>query len=329
MSTDYQPPSDTSRHDTISRIVHASKEALLTSLEDQYFTIDTAFMGADPTAVGLWFWLETSLHRLLELSTEAAMESHPYRFHRLFLVPRPDDLKNPWLRQQLRSAIKSILHCHMWHGVVAYVIFLPARNTRDSRRLASLDFGSLGPRLVFKTPGFHMEDYSGMQRLEGAAARTIFKEAFSLLTEGDIKNHHWLYYDDESFETRRRKRDSQWQSIRRFLYSLQSARCSGPDCNRTVPLRRDWHADHVISIAAPGGSNVLLNLRGLCGDCNRHKHAMDTREFPFDLAYRMIPPEFASSSIKNSEFGNGPPPWAGRVRRRPTNSLLRFWNSIR
>lgn len=307
---------DLVRFKTIVSVIDESQNILLNHAKDFYFTIDTLFLNADGFT-GMWQWMEGGLKRFLDVTLEISNESHPHRFHRLILVPRPNEFSNNFKRDLYRTIIRTVIHYHLWHGVVCYVVFVSKQHYNSPHFLRLLDFGSIGSDIVFDTANYYSSRFRGLNLIEGEVAETHVRKCLDAIREADIKESIQLYYDDKTFENRRRPEDMQWRNVKHFYYMLFGGICPGPDCSRSIPYG-EATLDHII----PQGSsnNVLLNLRMLCSKCNRNKWKLDTGEIPFELAYSVIPERVATDEIRHI-ISDKSPDWLSRFGGPPTNVL--------
>jgi 5-methylcytosine-specific restriction endonuclease McrA len=303
------------RYGTIARIITDSEDKLLNEHRSQYFTIDTGFLTPDGFS-GMWKWFAGNLHKLVRLSEQIASESVPHRFHRLFIVPDPSEYPNNFQRSLYRRIVQNVLHFHLWHGVVAYVVFIRRSEYDTATMLRASDFGAIGSRVVYDTANYYARTFRGLKIVEGADANSYITRAFGALHSRDVKRVVRLYYDPKTFEHARRE-DKQWENLRKFFYRLQGGICPGPECARRSTFV-DAALDHIIHRNA--SNNVLLNLRVLCADCNRNKWKSLTHEIPFAAAYEIIPREIATEEIKMITSDSAPP-WLHRYNAPPVNIL--------
>lgn len=304
-----------SRYGTIATIIADSEDKLLNTHRLQYFTVDTGFLTPEGFS-GMWGWMTGALHKLVELSATIADESRPHRFHRLFIVPDPVDYPNNFQRSLYRRIVQNILHFHLWHGVVVYVVFIRRGAYDTASILRATDLGALGDTIVYDTSNYYAKSFRGLRVVEGASARNHINRAINALRPSDRKNTLHLYYDPKTFVSERRD-DKQWENIRAFFYRLQSGICPGPECARRVTYSAAA-LDHIIHRNA--SNNVLLNLRVLCESCNGNKWKLLTHEIPFALAYEVIPRDVATEEIKHI-ISDTPPPWLTRFAGPPPNIL--------
>ena len=311
---------DPARLATISKIASTTEYYLLDTLSTSYFTIDTVFLSRTGLSE-MWKWLDKEMRPLVEATRRVSYETDPHRFHRLLLVPRPDEIANTWDRESYRQLVKAVLHFHLWNGVVCHVVFVSRERYSFVKLLKSVDFGAVDRKLVFDTSRFYEVDFVGMTPMEGEDAQHHVRKVLSLIDGQDLKNASMLYYDPATFEMKRRKTDSQWERTRQFLYSLYGGKCQGtPDCQKrgTVLSTNDANVDHIL--AQGESNNVVLNLRLLCGACNRHKGRADTREMPYDLTFAAIPERLATTEIRRI-MSDRTPSWVARYKRPPKNEL--------
>ena len=305
---------DVNRYAAIEGIADAANEVLLNSLGRSYLTIDTAFLS--PKIPDMWHWFATEMKSLVETTRRVSEDTDPHRFARLFLVPDPVEQPNLWPRRQYRQVVTATLHFHLWHGVVCFVLFVSGRKHSFAALRRSVDFGAIGPKLTFDTSRFYDGDFGASRRLEGREADDHVRRAFAML-RAEKDDYIQLYYDDSTFEHRRRNQDKQWHEIRRLLIGLYDGRCQGlPECahrGRKLSMQ-EIEIDHIVPL--PHSNNVLLNLRPLCRQCNRLKARLDTTEMPFDLLFNAIPSHLATKDVKQI-MSDQVPAWLPRYRTRP------------
>lgn len=305
---------DVNRSIAIKAIADAANLILRDSLGRSYFTIDTAFLS--PTIPGMWHWFATEMRSLVETTRKVSEDTDPHRFARLFLVPEPAEQTNVWLRHEYRRVVKATLHFHLWHGVVCFVLFISGRRYSFSALRRSVDFGAIGPKLAFDTSRFYDGDFGVFRRLEGRAADDHVRRALAML-QAQKDDYIQLYYDDSTFECRRRNQDKQWHEVRRLLIGLYDGRCQGlPECahrGRKLSMS-EIEIDHIVPL--PHSNNVLLNLRPLCRQCNRLKARLDTTEMPFDALFHAIPSDLATKDVEQI-MSDQTPTWLSRYRSRP------------
>ena len=310
---------DLVRYGTILSIIDETQDKLLNTLKHFYFTIDTVFLSPDGFK-GMWQWMDGGLKRLLEVTNEISEETNPHRFHRVVLVPHPRDMENNFIRDYYRNIVRTVIHYHLWHGVVCYVIFVSRGYYTSPRFLRLIDLGAIGNSIVFDTSNYYSKKFKGLNVVEGSLAETHMKKCVGAIRPEDLKEHIQLYYDDKTFEHGRRQEDIQWRRLKKFYYKLYGGVCPGPECARTIPYS-DAALDHIIPQGA--SNNVLLNLRMLCGKCNRNKWKLNTGEIPFEMAYNLIPQSLATDKIREI-ISDKPPNWLKRFKSKPPNvfSLL-------
>lgn len=310
---------DLVRYGTILSIIDETQDKLLNELRHFYFTIDTLFLNPDGFK-GMWQWMEGGLKRLLDVTNEISEETNPHRFHRLILVPHPSEFDKNFKRDYYRDIVRTVIHYHLWHGVVCYVVFVSREYYSSPQFLRLIDLGAIGHNIVFNTSNYYSQKFKGLNVVEGSLAEAHMKKCFEAIRSEDLKEYIQLYYDDKTFEHSRRQEDAQWHSLKRFYYRLYGGVCPGPECAKSIPYS-EAALDHII----PQGTsnNVLLNLRMLCGSCNRNKWKLDTGEMPFEVAYNLIPDSLATDEIREI-ISDKPPNWLKRLKGKPSNvfSLL-------
>ena len=315
---DDDPDIELRRYGTIAKIIADAEDKLLNQHRSHYVTIDTGFLSPDGFP-GMWKWFAGNLYRLIQLSESIARETVPYRFHRLFIVPDPAEYPNNFQRSLYRRIVQCVLHFHLWHGIVAYVVFIKRSNYDTDAMLRAVDFGSIGDRVVYDTANYYARSFKGLKVVEGASARDYITHAFNALRAVDLTQTIRLYYDPKTF-THARREDKQWENLRAFLFRLQGSICAGPECARRISFK-DAALDHIIHRNI--STNVLLNLRILCGECNSNKWKSLTHEIPFAMAYEIIPDELATDKIRPiySDSAESAPQWLARYVEPPVNIL--------
>lgn len=302
---------------SILEISEKSKEYMLNNLRDNYFSIDTVFLTTEGFD-GMWKWLSSTLEPLMSLTKEISEETSPHRFHRILIIPDPNEITNNFKRKIYRQIIKTVIHYHLWHGIVCYVTFVSSRNYPNQSLIRKLDFGSLTSKfIVFDTTNFFSKSYSGLKIHELSKGFEHIKFSIESIYKGDLKQTIQLYYDPDTFISNRRKNDSQYRNLKIFLHKLDGDFCPGPDCGRKIN-KKNWSLDHIV----PQGqsNNVILNLRLLCDKCNSHKWKLDIRENPFEQAFIQIPDTIASQEIKKI-ISEKPPNWVNRYNKQPPHIL--------
>jgi hypothetical protein len=306
------------RYGSLLQIVKDTQEKLLDRLSFFYFTIDTVFLGPEG-AKGVWRWMEGGLKKLLDLTFEVSLETSPHRFHRLVLVPYPESITNNYRRREFRRAVRTLLHYHMWHGVVCYVVFVHRERYSSEKWLRLIDFGSIGTRVVFDTSDYYSDGFSGLRVVEGTEADLHITRCFQILDKQDLESSLQLYYDELTFGHLRRK-DAQWERLREFSFLLDGNRCPGPECAEIL-TRTSARLDHIDPLGR--SNNVLLNLRLLCERCNKNKATLNTHELPFESAFSTVPLDLASKEVR-AVLSDEAPQWLLRYQKPPENALRRL-----
>lgn len=77
-------------------------------------------------------------------------------------------------------------------------------------------------------------------------------------------------------------------------------KCSGHCAYCGDPLKKGWHVDHVVPVAA-GGPDDIVNFMPACPKCNSYKHAMSLGQFRKELQMQVWRARKYSSNFRMAE----------------------------
>jgi hypothetical protein len=243
-------------------------------------------------------WLGRNQNLILELSKSV--------LHRFIILPTYSSIRDPFLRSNFLNVVIFNLHIHLWHGVVACVIFLDPRKHNPKELSKRLNITSVPlHKTIFGSADFYGSNNLDVFQEQGPVARDHFNQLYSVIKESEY-TPIWLWYDESNY-SQRRLTGAKWETLRSFFYHFEIYPFVCPICKQKGPFT----LDHVLPIA-DGHYQTLLNFMGICKKCNSFKRDRYPRFDPYGFP-QFIPEKYRSEALR--KILTEPPPWLGTVSR--------------
>jgi hypothetical protein len=301
---------ETARHAQWEAIYAEIKRGVVQNLDPRHgiFSLDALLLehAADPNK---WFnWLSREQFDWLKQNEAFCRHTRQQQWYRLLVLPEIPYIANAEERKGTFLRMLTYVHTHLWHGIVAGVVFVNV-NHRFAKGFNPSDFNSVaipGARLMYYIPAYYRAESVGCMTLTDSDAVARLSQVKRGLNLSE-KNVIWLRYDQCNFIDERLPA-MRWQALRSFFAGLYR---NNRICEVCTQPFTDFELDHIMPLSARY-PQTIINFRPVHKSCNWSKRAKMPPANPFQVP-PFIPQEFQTARLMDLFDKGERPGWIREV----------------
>ena len=269
-------------HNQWAGIYEQIESELQNSLEAKrgILSFDTVFL--EPKRKNPWeHWIVGEQFKWLNRNAAFTTQMEQHHWCRVLALPRLPFISDYEERKRRIRSIMMYVHLHLWHGVIAGVVFVdPLRPDTGRFDIADLNFVSV-PRAqqMFYIPKYYRSVDPVCTLLDANSSTDYLRQVVAdfRFTRRSVT---WLWYDQWNFSSERLP-PYRWNSLRLFFSELYKNNLVCEYCCEPFTLQ-NFDLDHIMARSL-GYPQTIMNLRPIHSGCNRRKQDKLPADSPFNI----------------------------------------------